>query len=135
MGKKIAYPADTVDSNGKVWDTVGENIRNGGKNAEAILKAIYGEDAKIVEVDINVPLSGPAKTSNSDIVSANNTIHSATKNIVGYFIKNITNLSGTASYSSFSFGLSGTSKYTYLSVKDTSSTNIGYDATIILVLK
>lgn len=28
MAKQIAYPADTVDSSGKVWETIGENIRN-----------------------------------------------------------------------------------------------------------
>lgn len=40
-GQKI-YAADTVDSNGKVWDTVGENIRNGGKASvkEVVDKAI-----------------------------------------------------------------------------------------------
>lgn len=31
MAKQIDYPADTVDSNGKAWKTVGENIRNGAK--------------------------------------------------------------------------------------------------------
>lgn len=31
MAKQIVYPADTVDSSGKVWETVGENIRNGEK--------------------------------------------------------------------------------------------------------
>lgn len=31
MAKQVDYPADTVDSNGKVWNTVGENIRNGAK--------------------------------------------------------------------------------------------------------
>ena len=29
MAKQIEYPADTVDAAGKVWPTVGENIRNG----------------------------------------------------------------------------------------------------------
>lgn len=28
-------PADTVDANGKVWDTVGENIRSGEKDFSA----------------------------------------------------------------------------------------------------
>lgn len=29
MAKQEIYPADTVDSEGKAWPTVGENIRNG----------------------------------------------------------------------------------------------------------
>ena len=32
MAKQVEYPADTVDSDGKVWKTVGENIRNGSKD-------------------------------------------------------------------------------------------------------
>ena len=32
MAKQIEYPADTVDANGKVWETVGENIRHGAKD-------------------------------------------------------------------------------------------------------
>ena len=42
MAKQIDYPADTVDASGKVWDTVGENIRNGSKQNidSAINKAI-----------------------------------------------------------------------------------------------
>lgn len=31
MAKQVEHPADTVDANGKVWETVGENIRNGEK--------------------------------------------------------------------------------------------------------
>lgn len=31
MAKQIDYPADTVDSEGKVWPTLGENIRKGSK--------------------------------------------------------------------------------------------------------
>lgn len=31
MNNAINYPADTVDSTGKVWSTVGENIRHGNK--------------------------------------------------------------------------------------------------------
>lgn len=27
MAKQVEYPADTVDSDGKAWETVGENIR------------------------------------------------------------------------------------------------------------
>lgn len=34
MAKQIDYPADTVDSNGKAWKTVGENIRNGAKKSD-----------------------------------------------------------------------------------------------------
>lgn len=33
MTEQKIYPADTVDSAGKVWDTVGENIRNGKKSS------------------------------------------------------------------------------------------------------
>lgn len=45
MSKQIDYPADVVDSNGKVWPTVGENIRNGKKSLTAleILKCIYNK--------------------------------------------------------------------------------------------
>ncbi len=40
MAKQIDYPADTVDSSGKVWDTVGENIRHGEKSgiSEILIK-------------------------------------------------------------------------------------------------
>lgn len=34
MAKQVEYPADTVDSSGKVWDTVGENIRKGKKELD-----------------------------------------------------------------------------------------------------
>ena len=37
-----AYPADTVDIYGNVWQTVGENIRNG----------IFGENVKVGYVNI-----------------------------------------------------------------------------------
>ena len=38
MAKQVEYPADTVDSSGKVWDTFGENIRHGSKdNLENVL--------------------------------------------------------------------------------------------------
>ena len=37
------YPADTVDIYGNVWQTVGENIRNG----------IFGENVKVGHVHIN----------------------------------------------------------------------------------
>ena len=37
------YPADTVDSYGNVWATVGENIRNG----------IFGENVKVGYVNID----------------------------------------------------------------------------------
>lgn len=42
MAKQIVYPADTVDSSGKVWKTVGENIRKGEKSYvnEEVDKAI-----------------------------------------------------------------------------------------------
>lgn len=40
MAKKIDYPADTVDSNGKVWNTVGENIRNGAKKEIPVKKIL-----------------------------------------------------------------------------------------------
>lgn len=40
MAKQIDYPADTVDSNGKAWDTVGENIRNGAKGESLTTKII-----------------------------------------------------------------------------------------------
>lgn len=39
MAEQKIYPADTVDANGKVWETVGENIRygeNGNLNEELI---------------------------------------------------------------------------------------------------
>lgn len=48
MAKQIDYPADTVDASGKVWDTVGENIRNGAKGEsltteiiDELLNALY----------------------------------------------------------------------------------------------
>lgn len=47
MAKQIEYPADTVDSSGKAWNTIGENIRNGAKNkiveeaTNLILDALY----------------------------------------------------------------------------------------------
>lgn len=42
MAKQIDYPADTVDSNGKVWKTVGENIRNGAKS-DSLTTAVIDE--------------------------------------------------------------------------------------------
>ena len=35
MAKQIEYPADTVDADGKVWETVGENIRNGSNGSKS----------------------------------------------------------------------------------------------------
>lgn len=40
MAKQVEYPADTVDSNGKVWETVGENIRNGAKKEIPVKKIL-----------------------------------------------------------------------------------------------
>lgn len=55
MAKQIEYPADTVDATGKVWRTVGENIRNGSKSSEyldntleKIIKEMYPIDFVIV---------------------------------------------------------------------------------------
>ena len=42
MAKQIDYPADTVDSNGKAWKTVGENIRNGAKS-DSLTTAVIDE--------------------------------------------------------------------------------------------
>lgn len=42
MAKQKIYPADTVDSAGKTWETVGENIRNGAKS-ESLTAAIIDE--------------------------------------------------------------------------------------------
>lgn len=36
--------ADNVDANGKVFETVGENIRKGAKDAESVVKALQPED-------------------------------------------------------------------------------------------
>lgn len=36
--------ADNVDANGKVFETVGENIRKGAKDAESVVKALQSED-------------------------------------------------------------------------------------------
>ena len=44
MAKQIEWPADTVDANGRVWPTVGENIRAGAKNIEltdSLFKSIF----------------------------------------------------------------------------------------------
>lgn len=46
MAEQKIYPADTVDANGKVWNTVGENIRNGAKSeslTEGIIDALLNE--------------------------------------------------------------------------------------------
>lgn len=42
MAEQKIYPADTVDSKGKVWETVGENIRNGAKS-ESFTEAVIDE--------------------------------------------------------------------------------------------
>lgn len=42
MAKQIDYPADTVDSNGKAWKTVGDNIRNGAKS-DSLTTAVIDE--------------------------------------------------------------------------------------------
>lgn len=48
MTEQKIYPADTVDSAGKTWPTVGENIRNGAKSEsltteiiDALLNELY----------------------------------------------------------------------------------------------
>lgn len=42
MAKQIEYPADTVDASGKVWATIGENIRNGKNGGGGInLDTLY----------------------------------------------------------------------------------------------
>lgn len=40
MAKQISKAADTVDKEGKVWETVGENIRNSGGGGSVDLKNI-----------------------------------------------------------------------------------------------
>lgn len=42
MTEQKIYPADTVDSAGKTWPTVGENIRNGAK-ADSLTTAVIDE--------------------------------------------------------------------------------------------
>lgn len=58
---KKLIPADTVDSNGNVWETIGENIRHGEKEfSESELKAI---------VDILFPIGSIFCGENSFILS------------------------------------------------------------------
>ena len=57
MAKQIDWAADTVDSKGNVWPTVGENIRNGAKNIETneemllnLLDLLYPIDAYYIGI-------------------------------------------------------------------------------------
>lgn len=61
---KKLIPADTVDADGNVWETVGENIRNG--------KKAYSEDAVKAIVDILFPVGSVYVGESSFILSVGN---------------------------------------------------------------
>lgn len=133
MSKQVQFPADTVDSNGKVWDTVGENIRNGGKNAEALLKAIYGEDAEIKYIDVNVTTS-TIKTSSSDFFAGGISIWHNKKNVVGFFIVNSSITAGASNVTISNIFLPG-QNLIGIKLKENNSDNIAYSLTLMVVLK
>ena len=56
-------PADTIDANGKVWDTVGENIRDGAK------KLSFSESDVKEIIDILFPVGSIYTGENSIITS------------------------------------------------------------------
>lgn len=58
---KKLIPADTVDAKGNVWETVGENIRNGAKE--------FSEDSVKEIVDILFPIGSVYCGKNSFILS------------------------------------------------------------------
>ena len=73
------YPADTVDISGNVWETVGENIRNG----------LFGENVKVGYVNID-----KGKITSTDfIISTIDSAHFRINNIQCFlaFTENITN--------------------------------------------
>ena len=133
MAKQIAYPADTVDSNGKVWDTVGENIRNGGKNTEALLKAIYGEDAEIKRIDVDVTPTA-IKSSSSDFLVGGISLWHKQKNIIGFLIGNSSITSGSINATVSNLIIAG-QNLIGLKLKENPSDNITYSLSLLMVLK
>lgn len=82
---KKLIPADTVDADGTVWETTGENIRNGAKTfSETAVKAI---------VDILFPIGSVYCGENSLVLSV------GTWNIISFSSRAIVNsvnaISGT----------------------------------------
>ena len=132
MSKQVQFPADTVDSNGKVWDTVGENIRNGGKNAEALLKAIYGEDAEIKYIDVNVTPSG-IRVSSSEFEAGSLSLRHKVKNIVAFFIIDASVDSGNVNAIITTIALHDDKLGLYL--KYGANDNITYSLSLTVVLK
>ena len=61
MAKQIEYPADTVGAAGKVWPTVGENIRKGAKE--------YSENEVKSIVDVLFPVGSVFCGENEFILS------------------------------------------------------------------
>lgn len=58
---KKLIPADTIDANGTVWETTGENIRNGAKE--------FSENNVMVIVDILFPIGSVYCGENSFVLS------------------------------------------------------------------
>lgn len=134
MAKQIDYPADTVDASGKVWDTVGENIRKGNKASSSIIKSIYGDDCDIIYADVNIPSTGIIKTSVSSLISNETRIIHANKNIVGFFIVNINGIKGDVNTVPRII-ICTRDKKTELSLKNTTSDNCSYSISLLLVVK
>lgn len=58
MTRQKINKSDYTDSNGKVWDSVGENIRNGSKSFES-LKSTFGNLDEIVLQNLPIiPIKG-----------------------------------------------------------------------------
>ena len=92
---KTIYPADTVDSLGKVYPTVGENIRNGAKNfnMDSLLelyssifnkKCVYDIVSFTGEKDLDISVDNPIYIGSSRNIALTKGI------IIDYFILDIT---------------------------------------------
>lgn len=84
MGENILYPADVVDADGKAWPTIGENIRSGSINTERLIKSIFGENARVLTVNVSFKSNEPITVDNNFKVTSN-TIYTD-KPILSFFL-------------------------------------------------
>lgn len=58
MTRQKINKSDYTDSNGKVWDSVGENIRNGSKSFESLKSTFNNLDESVLQELPIIPIKG-----------------------------------------------------------------------------
>lgn len=81
MREQKINKSDYTDSNGKVWDSVGENIRNGSKSFESLKSTFDNLDETVLQNLPIIPIKGHWEYAIDSVVAP-----SYTHNFSNYFV-------------------------------------------------